>query len=86
MLTFSNKLCADIDLWNGIQTNRHKQFKQYYKQTKNWWDQHKKSRYGELLCCIFKFVQHSCNKSGCTKNCIYPFMLNLLNKTVKFPQ
>ena len=83
-----NILCADIDEWNGInktKTNRgYKEFKIYFKLSKNWWCQHKKIRYGQIYCFIFKYVEDLCNKSQCKQNCIYPFMLALLNKTVKF--
>ena len=77
--------CKDINEWKGIKTSKEmKKFKDYFKKSKNWWDQHKKCVFGKILCLILNYVENECKNLKCKNQCIYQILLLLLNENVKF--
>ena len=64
------KLFKEIDLWTGLRLNRHKKnflnFRSYFVNAKNWWDQHKKNIYSDYywIKILYEITNHVNNSAN----------------------
>eukprot|EP01083_Nonionella_stella_P076480 208416_1 len=78
------RLCNKIDNWNGVRTFRTKsslnQYKDYFKVSKNWWDQTKNKLIGaEFWIHVFHYIQKFVRPFG-----MLPIIQSLFEANVKY--
>eukprot|EP01083_Nonionella_stella_P318720 1166406_1 len=85
-----------IDSWQGVKLSKLSSnsgctdsFKNYFMVAKNWWDQKKKQKYGQLFWCgVFDFIQQYYDKTQCNattqRRFVYGTLRKLLDGSVQY--